>query len=300
MSSALPFHDPLVRDLYWALTGAPLLRRSDTDVHWPGGDWFCTIGYGYKPRLLQLDSDPRPLRDALRGQKDRRLGSYFESLWRFWLADNQRYSLLRANLPVRDQGRTLGEFDLLVEDRDSGLTLHWELAVKFYLGVADTAQAGNWWGPSRRDRLDIKTARLLQHQARLSRQPSAAGLLQRLGVRIDQTWVILKGRLFYPAAAPAVTPVAAHPGHERGFWVTAGGFADLPQGVWLPLERRQWLAPVSAVDPALCLSGSALLERWHSTAPRRPLCMARIVDGSEIERGFVVPNDWRAWPDQSR
>lgn len=268
-------------------------------MRWPDSDWFSDIGQSYRRRLLQLDHDPQPLRHALRTHKDRRLGSYFESLWRFWLHENDRYSLLHANLPLRSGGRTIGEFDLLVRDRDSGLTLHWELAVKFYLGIADTTQPGNWWGPARRDRLDIKTTRLLQHQGRLSRHPEAATLLQHLGVRIYQTWVILKGRLFYPSAAPPAAPAGAHPDHERGFWLAAGAFADLPRGLWLPLERQQWLAPVAGIQPEQCVSGDALLAHWRTQPLRRPLCIARILDGYERERGFVVPDDWPAQPPQS-
>jgi len=299
VNSALPYRDPLVRDLYWALTSAPLVRRPDAEIRWPDTDWFSHIGENCADRLLRLDHDPRLLRQLLDRQRDRRLGNYFETLWRFWLDNNSRYSLLHANLPLRSQGRTIGEFDLLVRDRERGLTLHWELAVKFYLGVADTTQPGNWWGPARRDRLDIKTTRLLQHQGRLSRHPDAAALLQQLGIRIDETWVILKGRLFYPLDGPAAPPTEAHPAHEHGFWLTAGALANLPQGLWLPLERQQWLAPVAGIEPAQCMEAGSLFERWRSAPLRRPLCMARIVDGREAERGFVVPDDWSGQPAQS-
>ncbi len=292
MSTTVGYHDALVRDLYWALSSAPLLERSDAGIHWPGCGWYSEISQTFAAQLARLDNNSQPLRDAIAAQSDRRLGNYFETLWRFWLQRNGRYRLLYANLPVRSRERTLGEFDLLVKDSVTGNTLHWELAVKFYLGVGDTAQPANWWGMGRRDRLDIKTARLVEHQSQLAHQPHAGELLQRLGIRIDATWVILKGRLFYPCEAPPAAPRSAHPEHERGFWLTARAFAALEQTLWLPLQRHQWLAPLSHVQRLHCIETSALVARWRETPLRQPLCLARIRDATEVERGFVVPDDW--------
>jgi hypothetical protein len=294
VSLDIPYQDPLVRDLYWALASPPLLARRDTDIRWPGSDWFGGISRHYTTRLMALDADPTPLQDATRVQKDRRLGAYFETLWHFWLQDNARYRLRYANLPVRSARRTLGEFDLLVEDRETGTTLHWELALKFYLGVGDTTQPANWLGPAQHDRLDIKTERLREHQSKLSRQPHAQALLEQLGIRIDASWVILKGRLFYPGLAQSASPEDAHSGHARGFWLQARGLAAQQNALWLPLERQQWLAPLSGVANAECENTSSLLAGWQQQPLRHPLCLARIEDGKEVERGFVVPDDWAA------
>lgn len=292
MNPDIPYRHPLVRDLYWALSSTPLLSRPDAGIRWPDSDWFSDISRAYADRLATLDENPQPLHDAIQAQKDRRLGRYFETLWRFWLENNGRYRLLYANLPVRSADRTLGEFDLLVEDGKTGNTLHWELAVKFYLGVGDTTQPQNWLGPAQHDRLDIKTSRLLEHQGRLSQQPHAQTLLGQLGIRIDQSWVILKGRLFYPLPLRAVAPHGAYRGHARGFWVEARTFAAHPNSLWLPLDKQQWLAPLANIQASDCLEGGSLLAQWRQRPLRRPLCIARIVNGHELERGFVVPDDW--------
>ncbi len=287
------YTEPLVRDLAWALFSPPLLHRSDPDVRWLENDWFGQISRQYTEALGQLDKDPRRLRDAVEGRKDPRLGSYFETLWHFWLGDNPRYQLLFANLTLRSASGTLGEFDLLVRDSKTAKTLHWELAVKFYLGTGDTSQPSNWLGPAQRDRLDVKTDRLLDHQSRLSRYPEANELFDQLGIRVDQTWLILKGRLFYPASVPAPAPHGANPDHLRGFWITPEALASL-EGAWLPLERSQWLAPVAQVEPAVCLDNRALTERWQNQPPEYPVCLARVVNGLEVERGFVVTDGWNS------
>jgi hypothetical protein len=294
----IPCRNPLVRDLSWALSSPPLLQRDDPGVRWPDSEWFLELGQDYHKQLEQLDTDPQPLRRLIDSQKDRRIGNYFENLWRYWLQDNDRYELLFANLPVRSAQRTIGEFDLLVRDRQTGKTLHWELAVKFYLGVGDTTRPANWWGPSRHDRLDLKTDRLLQHQTRLALHPQSRQLLSELGLKIDETWLIVKGRLFYPSRRAATAPRGAGNEHLRGFWMTADTFASEPESYWLPLSRQQWLAPVTQVDPALCRDTTALAKPWNITPLAQPLCVARIDRGMEVARGFIVPDDWAQHIDQ--
>jgi len=287
------YKNPLVRDLAWALSSPPLLQRSDPHVNWLENGWFKQISGHYGDVLEQLDKDPRPLQEMVSAQKDRRLGGYFETLWHFWLSSNRRYRLLFANLPLRAGSRTLGEFDFLVQDKVTGKTLHWEIAVKFYLGVADTSQPANWLGPAQRDRLDIKTNRLLNHQGRLSHCPEAVQRLEQLGIQVDETWLILKGRLFYPGGVNANTPHGAYPDHLRGFWIDQRSLSSLQASVWLPLERNQWLAPLTRIEPAICLDNKALIAKWQNTPPPRPACIARVVKGVEVERGFVVADSWR-------
>ncbi len=292
METGIPYIDPLVRDLSWAISSPALLQRSDPGVYWPDRGWFLETHEQYGEILARLEQNPDSLHKLVNNRNDLRLGSYFETLWRFWLGNNGRYRLLFANLPLRSRERTIGEFDFLLADRETGKTLHWEVAVKFYLGTADTSQPGNWWGPARRDRLDIKTRRLLDHQAGLSRHPQARQLLSELGIQVDETWLILKGRLFYPALADAEPPQGTDAEHLRGFWIDQNSLFSLKQGLWLPLERRQWLAPLTRVDPATCRDNKTLLAQWQDRPLEYPLCVALIEDGMETERGFIVPDNW--------
>ncbi|MCO6413321.1 MAG: DUF1853 family protein [Thiogranum sp.] len=292
MSDEPPYRNPLVRDLAWSLRSPPLLQRIDRGVRWLDAEWFEQVTDHYSDYLLQLDSRPQALAELVNNRKDRRLGNYFETLWRFWLTTGDRYRLLYANLPLRSGERTLGEFDFLVRDTQTGRTLHWEVAVKFYLGRGNLPDPANWWGPARRDRLDIKTQRLLIHQSRLSRHEQARKLLAQLDVQVDESWLILKGRLHYPWGRSGPAPHGSHPGHLRGFWLHQSAAPQLEGSSWLVLERHQWLAPVTAVDAAACMTCDALLRHWKRHPLQRPLCIARISDGSEVERGFVVPDDW--------
>lgn len=193
----------------------------------------------------------------------RRLGRRFESLWQFWLAQHPRWQLLATGLVAADGKLTRGEFDLLLRDRHTGLTEHWELAVKFYLGEGDLADPGNWWGPQRQDRLSQKLAKLCDQQLMLQHTVAGQAALARVGVQVQQTRAIVKGRLFYPLAQRDAQAAFAAPGHERGCWATGSDWRD-----WLtahaelqalPLPREHWLAGLSV--PASAPPFSALLQQ---------------------------------------
>ena len=64
MNTTAPLRDPLVRDLYWALSSPPLLGRADAAILWPDSGWFHAISLAFQPQLAELDADPQPLRRA--------------------------------------------------------------------------------------------------------------------------------------------------------------------------------------------------------------------------------------------
>ena len=119
MEAQLPFKNRQLRDLAWAIGSAPLLAPDDQETRWLDKAWFQRRYAEYLPVLRALERNPGDLLQWLETANQQRLGSYFECLWMYWLKTNQRFRLLQANLPVRVAGRTLGEFDLLVEDTHS-------------------------------------------------------------------------------------------------------------------------------------------------------------------------------------
>lgn len=293
MHNDLSFRTAAVRDLAWAIGSPPILCRSDAAATWPVADWYHNIAEEFASVLRQLDSDPSPLVHELEKRKDGRLGHYYERLWQYWLAHNDRYRLLHANLPVRDHQRTIGEFDLLIEDTLSGKTMHWELAIKFYLGIGDSSIARNWWGPRQRDRLDIKTQHMLDHQSRLRHQPAARKILKQLGIQVDESWLLLKGRLFYPDGKAAPVPEYACPEHLKGFWTVPSRLADaFDNARLLTLEKHQWLAPLARVDMKRTTNTRTILADIADKVEQFPQCIAVIEHGTELTRGFVVADHW--------
>ncbi len=124
---------PEVRDLAWVILAPPML----SDTPWPqrhplaGSDWV-QAPERLQHWLRQLDRDSYGLLHWLAQARARRLGLYYERLWQFAIQHAPGIELIAANMPIRREGHTLGELDMLLRDRDG--VHHLELAIKLYLG----------------------------------------------------------------------------------------------------------------------------------------------------------------------
>lgn len=296
----LRFHDPLVRDLAWALLSPPLVRDRTEGLSWMTADW-CREQYEvYLPRLHQLDRHPEVLHTHVNTGADRRLGAWFESLLSFWLGDpcNERYCLLKRGLKVNDEDRTLGELDFIVRDNQTHQIEHWEVAVKFYLGHAPGHHTGNWIGPSLRDRLDRKIKRLRDHQMPMHQHPLCQELLRAEGWEVKTSRAIVKGRLFYPRHRRCDTPGEVASSHLKGWWVPVEHLKEYwPDGDlrWLPMPMTSWLSPLlpSDLEHASVFDTSGIIEWLGSAFHNRPLAiLGYSPEGIEIQRLFVAPKGW--------
>lgn len=286
------FDNPYVRDLAWALSSPALLHISDRACDWYRDDWYRRLAADSADWLRRLDQDHDALSALVEAERDRRLGRYFELLWAYWFEHSRRYDIIGQNIQIEHEGRTLGELDLLVQERGSGRVIHLELAVKFYLGVGDTRDLANWHGPGRKDRLDSKVNSLLQRQSLLSRQPAAARQLAAMGIHIDACGVILKGRLFYPDAQPRLLPQQSNPRHLQSRWLTLSAFRQQASGDYLPLLRRGWMAGCRPGPEQPLLSAAQILDRLAAAELRLPLYLTDYRNLEENERLFVVPDEW--------
>ncbi|MCQ3828513.1 DUF1853 family protein [Microbulbifer elongatus] len=207
-----------------------------------------------------------------------RLGIYFESLWAFAFTHHPDYELLAHNFPIRDQGKTLGELDFVVRHNPDNTHEHWEIALKFYLQLGDY-----WVGPGLRDRLDIKLARMRNHQLPIARSAIATDTLQASGLTIDRQWARMPGRLFSPLAGPDLPQPGAL------WWTDLAGFdahLSAHQNNWRQLPKPCWLSPIQPD------SSTTAFPVAHAHLARGPICVAAHDGQSEVSRGFLVPSDW--------
>lgn len=300
---------PLVRDLAWVLASPPLLAAPTGEAYWMDAAWGDRAFTASADWLATLDHDPALLAPVL-ARRQGRLGSYFEGLLTCWLAwpGNPLYRLHRQGLPVRDGKRTVGEMDFLVEDRASGELQHWEVAVKFYLGIATGGAHAHWIGPGQRDRLDIKVEHLLRHQLALSRSLHGEQALSEAGLGRPRPACLLRGRLFYPSEVDHSQwqPHHAAPGHLSGWWMPLTAFADTAQdpGIrWIRLPREHWLAPVAPGSDACAvpigdpLTAPQLVEAIRAATDNRATAVVGLAQGREVTRGFITSDSWPRNPD---
>lgn len=274
-------HTPAVRDLAWLLTSAsPWQDAADIDP-------ARLLGAQGWPQLLALDAAPQLLLAYLAAHPARRLGFYAERLLAFWFGIAPHIELVAANLPVRDGGKTVGEFDFLL--RVDGAPLHLEAASKFYLQLED----GAWVGASLRDALRLKAGKTRQ-QLQLSRHP-AASLPD--GFAGCEAAARTSGWLFSPPAALATSLAAPlNPLANRGWWITCDEVwpQQAADSRWCQLPRLRWLAPaLLGLEDTRSLADLQLASRQFA-APQLVAELQVRGDGrwQEVARGFVTPLDW--------
>lgn len=281
--------NPRVRELAWCVCGPDLMRS-------PGNIDNAHDNQHAIETLLQLEKNPEPLLAWFEGFPHRRLGFLFEHYWQFWwLQHNPLQREYVFNHVINGENRTLGEVDALSWQADEAALTHYELAVKFYLGVHNdggmdlpTSLPDDWYGPNTQDKLSKKWHHVEAHQ--LGRHDyHSLGLPDHWHWQQLNTQLITRGRLFYPLTDPHfVVPFAdlLNPQHEKGFWLHQ---SDIPRlkdrekptdftplnnnGItdqcWLLLSRSQWLAPiVSTTKDCLTLEQLVMAVDQHFTETR--------------------------------
>jgi hypothetical protein len=268
-----------VRALAWLLDAPDLLDAHDP--HWHGR----IAGLGpVTPEterwLAELDADPARLDAALGNKTMTRLGLYAEKLMALYFAHQGR--LVAHGVQVRAaRNGTVGEFDFLLDDGAGGLE-HIEFATKFYLlqeGVhgALLESFDAFVGPNLADSLGRKMRKVFDHQLELGKHPAALEMLSR---PVTSARALVKGWLFYPAGTYrelALRGIEAR--HCRGFWYA---LAELDR-----LEGERFLVRAELEDHFAQSNGPVLVSLVREGA-------GRVV---EFERGFIVPDDWRARAD---
>ncbi|MFT5011452.1 MAG: hypothetical protein ACJAX5_003371 [Patiriisocius sp.] len=266
------------RDLDWSIRQPGLIR---SDNLWPTDDWFANLA------VPQVDNiTPPPPRF--------RLGIHFEKLFQRWLDTQIDYSTIAANLQVHGEGRTLGEFDLIVEAPTG--TEHWELAVKFYINQQHANDPKHWFGPDPADTLATKLNRLTDHQLKLPFQPEARTLLEARDIQLSNQRCIMKGRLYHSWDAYQTNqfhiPSLVNPNHCKGWWLSSEDLSQLVGKRLVYLDKSLWLSEVAATDVTEVLDVERV--KRQVTESKQIALQFAIVDNenAECSRGFVLKPDW--------
>ncbi len=299
------FKNAVVRDLAWACFG-PAMMRSPLLA---SGEALSNCGLALTSErrtwLQDLDRDPAALLEKLSTLASPRLGERFEKLWHFFLEQDPRVELIANNLAIREDGRTLGEFDCLYYCRERQQHFHLELAIKFFLSWRRAPSAanawGSWLGPNSNDRLDLKIEHLVQHQSRLSLLPEAAPVLSSLGITSPGREVEIKGSLFNSLEDPLPPPPGFNGDRIRYHWLrirALSAYLDEHGGThFAVLKKPQWLAPQQLHERIRSCTryGLEKLLQAHFEQYSLPRLVAAFdPQGRELRRFFVTGVDWPA------
>lgn len=288
--------NPAVRHLAWMCFTAQLLEGPQVMK------MSAYLPEDLPARLARWDADPAAGPAVLTAPAHPRLGMYFESLYACLLTDVLGWDLLARNLPIRRAGITLGELDFVVRNPHTGVAEHHEIALKFYLGfpgtrATDSVQDLRWYGPNARDRLDLKTRRLLDQQSQRAALPEAAAALRQRGIEQPQvSRIFMPGYLFYPLNTDVQAGAWVPVNHPRGLWCYLHDALPLDQRHWVPLRKPHWLGPwVQPRAPSADEREAALAEIRSTETPRlfAELCRDPLTgDWCEAQRIFVMPARW--------
>jgi hypothetical protein len=143
------------------------------------------------------------------------------------ISRSDRYELIVHGLQVPDTGRTIGELDFLILDKQFDEVIHMEMVYKYYIHDQDEGEGpyGPWIGPGRKDRLTWKLAHLTDHQFPLLHHPMTLPLLAQYGIepsKVRQELCFL-AELYRPIGKRSA--------------VGQGLNNEAMEGEWMPLER---------------------------------------------------------------
>src|SRR6056297_2337706 len=162
----------------------------------------------------------------------------------------QAWDVLLQNRQIQSHGRTIGELDFVVLNRSEDRIEHHEIAIKYYLGVPEQSGRTLWYGPNAKDRLDLKTDRMLRMQSQRTALPEARALLAEIGIAEPVTpRIFMPGYLFYPAGTEIIAPESVPASHLRGQWRYLSQIrpSDIPG--WVVLNKPHWIGPWRQSEP---------------------------------------------------
>ncbi|GAB5538851.1 MAG: hypothetical protein Salg2KO_09540 [Salibacteraceae bacterium] len=202
---------------------------------------------------------------------------------------SENYSILFENLQVVTDGKTIGELDLIVQEKSSGQLTHVEIAYKFYLLDPSISNdpIKNWIGPNRNDTLYEKLGKLKTKQFPLLHHPEVAKSMGKENVKRCEQALCFMAHLFVPRNSNVNIP--ADLSHAiRGDYLTFEDFFQLDH------SGKQYHIPKKTdwgIDPSLneqWLSYENVEERLVDGLNDRRALLCWQKDGNDYSAFFLV------------
>ena len=309
-----------VADLAWIITSPQLLSdtRLADDIHSPTfstNSLTSSIWTEWLRCLERINQSPKPLIEYIEQRQTKRVGFYYEALVSFLLKNFPHVNLIAEHLQLQHQGKTLGEIDFIYEDETAKHIIHLETAVKFYLGspawLDSQTPYKHWLGPMVKDRLDIKTQHLINHQTRISQSPTFYEMAKEKQLTVpNRREVLMQGYLFTHPDNPLEYPYPMENTDDTqqtvAFWIKEEEIKTHlnNEESFLILRKPFWLSPFHDKANNTLLTRDELQKKIQSLNEEwnRPVLVSVFKEESERQdsqtlyqeanRCFIVPNNW--------
>ena len=199
------------------------------------------------PTVDLSDFSPAPIPENLR------LGHQLENVCKQLLEASNAYDVLLHNLPIREEKRTIGEIDFIIQETATKQLIHIELTYKFYLIDTDIKEPIHQLvGPNRRDAFYAKLEKIKNNQFSLIHTPIGRSALLEKGIETENITpqVCYKAQLFQPYASEPLSIAPLNTNCIIGYWLRLVAFhtADFtPHTFYIPTKSEWVLQPTDTV-----------------------------------------------------
>ena len=155
------------------------------------------------------------------------LGKRIERFFEFYIEQSKNYDLVKNNIQIINDKKTLGELDFLIYDKKVEKYLHIEHIYKFYLyDPSFSNEIDRFIGPNQNDTFIKKLAKLKDQQLPLLYKDETTEYLEGIDTSTIEQKVCFKGNIFVPMDLLAKDIPIINNSCIKGFYVSCEEFLN--------------------------------------------------------------------------
>lgn len=178
--------------------------------------------------------------------KNIRLGHQVEHIFNQLVNYHKGYEILLVNQPIKNEIRTIGEIDFIIQNTETKEITHIELTYKFYIiDITISDKVHQLIGPNKRDSFYDKIEKIKNKQFKLLHTKEAANLLHnnKIAIKKNSSKTVFKAQLFKPYKANNLNIAPFNNDCICGYWLRMRDFDTLEfnsQYFYLP-SKKEWI-----------------------------------------------------------
>lgn len=178
----------LISDLNWIVKTKSLIRSELPEFE--GNIMNSLLDFigkeEYDLWYADLVNSPEKLKNYFENNEQLILGKYFERLLNYFFSSFSTFEIVHAGKQIFEKQTTIGELDFVIKDKRDNKIIHFEVAVKYYMGYKNVGKHDLWIGPNGSDTLQRKMKKL-DKQLQLSKKTD---------IEVNSTFALILGYFF--------------------------------------------------------------------------------------------------------